>query len=206
MERLPHPPLEFKIPPDVRILRAKDLLWRIYFRGGRYPTNWNQFRHFGPTSSRFDHQFPPSRAQSRGILYAAGEANGIMTAIAETFQETKLIDRHRDSPWLAGFRLEQDTRLLDTTGLWLIQAGGNMALNSGVRVMSRRWSRRIYRSYPDLEGLWYPSSLTNQPAVALYERATPSLPGAPHFNRALADPTILGGLSQLAAQLNYSLI
>lgn len=206
MERLPRPPLQFKTHPDAKVLRAGDILWRIYFRGGRYPVNWNQFRHFGPTSSRFDHQLPPPKNQSRGVLYAAGEANGIMTAIAETFQETKVVDRHRDSPWLAGFRLEQNARLLDTTGLWPIRAGGNMALNSGARVMSRMWSRRIYRSYADMTGVWYPSSLTNEPAVAFYERATPCLPNVPHFNRALADPTILGGLSQLAAKLNYSLI
>lgn len=205
MERLSRPPLRFKTPPDAKVLRAGDLLWRIYFRGGRYPVDWNQFRHFGPTSSRFDHQFPPPKNQSRGILYAAGEANGVMTAIAEIFQETKVVDRHRDSPWLAGFRLERDARLLDTTGLWPIRAGGNMALNSGARVLSRMWSRRIYRSYSDMDGIWYPSSLTNQPAVALYERAGPCLPSVPHFNRALADPTILGGLSQLAASLNYSL-
>lgn len=205
MESLRRPPLEFRTPPDAKVLSPGDLLWRIYYRGGRYPSHWNQFRHFGPTSGRFDHHLPPPKNQGRGILYAAGGPNGVMTAIAEIFQNTKVVDRLRDDPWLAGFRLGRDARLLDTTGLWPVRAGGNMALNSGVRVMSRAWSRRIYRSYPDIEGMWYPSSLTNQPALALYERAAASLPGAPHFNRALADPLILAGLSQLAGKLDYSL-
>lgn len=41
----------------------------------------------------------------------------------------------------------------------------------------RGWSRGAYKAYPEILGLYYPSSMyANQPAAALYERAKPLSP------------------------------
>jgi hypothetical protein len=104
-------------------------------------------------------------------MYTATGANALRTVIAEVFQQTRLIDRGRGEPWVAAFRLAEEISLLRTDRLWPVQAGGNLAINSGSREKARAWSRVVYDSYPTLSGIWYPSSLTNQPCAALYERA-----------------------------------
>jgi hypothetical protein len=45
------------------------------------------------------------------------------------------------------------------------------------------WSRVIYDSYPSVEGISYPSSITNHECVALYERGAHALPSRTIFNR-----------------------
>lgn len=207
MDRLPPPPkaLPGLDDGDVRALAAGTLLWRIYFRGGEHPGEWDRFRTFGPTTSRFDHHTRPKREQRRGIVYAAHGPSAVLTALAETFQHTRVVDRVRREPWLAGFALAQDVTLLDTGGWWPLRAGGNMAINSGSRAMAREWSRAIYRNYTDVAGICYPSSLANEPAVALYERAEEALPDRPMFNESLASPKLLAGLSELADAIRYGL-
>jgi hypothetical protein len=205
MQSLPSAPKIFPVPPDAYRLVGGTKLWRIYYRGGKYATTWNAFRNFGPTSSRFNHHTYPKRLQKRGILYATTGSDAICTAIAEAFQDTRLVDRHRNDPWLASFSLASDVILLNTGGDWPVQVGGDMAINSGSRNKAREWSRSIYRNYPNIKGIWYPSSLTNQPCVALYERAAKSLPIAPAFNESLASPKLFAALTQLAARLKYTL-
>lgn len=205
MESLPLAPKRFPVPADPHRLKAGTKLWRIYYRGGKHPTAWNTFRYFGPTGGRFDHHTYPKRLQGRGILYATVGRDAIFSAIAEFFQDTREVDREFNAPWIASFPLTGDLLLLNTSGDWAVRAGGNMAINSGSRNKARQWSRSIYRNYTDIEGILYPSSLTNQPCVALYERAARSLPVAPTFNDSLASPKLFAGLTQLAARLNYVL-
>ena len=70
-----------------------------------------------------------------------------------------------------------------------------------------RWSRAIYSAYPDIEGLYYPSSMAaNRPAFALYERAVSAIPRAPAFHRPLSDPTLLTLLRNVARDLGYVLL
>jgi hypothetical protein len=206
VERLPPPHRHFPVGASFHTCSVGVRLWRIYFRRGKYPSSWNDFRHFGPTSSRFDHQTLPKRLQARGILYATHGSNAVLTALAEVFQETRHIDRKRNDPWLAAFDLAVPVKLLDLSGTWPIRAGGNMAINSGGRGRAREWSRKIYSSYTDADGLWYPSSLVNRPAVALYERAARAMPGAPVFNRPLTSPALANGLLKYADQLSYTLL
>jgi hypothetical protein len=205
MEFLPPAPKKFPVAPEAYRLEAGVMLWRIYFRAGQRATAWNAFRHLGPTNSRFNHHTFPKRIQDRGIIYATTGRDAICTALAETFQDTRLIDRYRDEPWIVGFSLAKDLILLNTGGSWPVRAGGNMAINSGSRKNARDWSRAIYRSYPNIRGIFYPSSLTNQPCVALYERAAKNLPVMPAFNESLASPKLFAGLTQLASRLNYAL-
>ena len=206
MEALPDPPARFSIPPILQTCAAGTRLWRIYFGVGAHPGRWNAFRYFGPiTSSRFDHHLPPRQAQTRGILYATLGPHAILTALGEVFQETRVIDRRRNEPWLAAIDLAGTVPLLDTGGDWPVRAGGNMAINSGNRGQARSWSQVIYDSYTDIQGIWYPSSITNRECAALYERASGALPPAPAFNERLDSPKLLAWLSQLAEALNYDL-
>lgn len=94
--------------------------------------------------------------------------------------------------------------LLDLAGTWPTKAGASMAINSGRRDRARAWSLRVYEDYPAVEGLHYASSMdSNQPAVALYERAQDALPVRPLFHRALADPGLTGAVARAALLFNY---
>lgn len=207
MPKFPEPPDAgelSRVPLEERILVAGSILWRIYFRGGHHPSFWNTFRAYGPTRSRFDHHLAPPRAQERSILYGAAQGP---TALAEVFQDTRLIDRAARDPWLVGFALLKPLRLLDLTGVWPTRAGASMVLGSGPRPRAQRWSRSIYQAYPEIAGLYYPSSMhANRPAVALYERAERALAPAPVFHRPLLDPALLPVLRHVALDIGYGLV
>jgi len=212
MPKFPEPPGADElreIPPDELVLTAGTPLWRIYRRGGRHPTLWQSFRHFGPLNGRFDHHLPDPDGepefQERGIYYAAED---LITCLAEVFQDTRAIYRNAgDQPWVVGFELASPLRLLNLTGAWPTRAGASMALNSGPRPRARRWSRAIYEAYPRLQGLYSASSMHgNRPALALYERASDALPRHPLVHRPLNDPALLGGLDRAAVEIGYDLL
>ena len=210
--KLPWPPPAVELAtlePDIYVLPAGSLLWRVYARGGPFPTAWRDVRHFGPLiSARFDHHLPDSDGrpchQARGILYAA---DSIVTCLAEFFQETRTINRSRREPWLVGMETVADLVLLNLRDVWPTRAGASMALNSGDRARVRRWSRIIYEAYPSVEGLWYCSSMNaNNPSLALYDRGRHAIPAVPTFHRALADPTMFLWLAEAADRLRYGLV
>lgn len=207
MPKFPEPPsaaVLADVPPEIRELAEGEVLWRLYFRGGRHPTFWNTFRSFGPTGSRFDHQMPPPRLQVCRILYSALKGP---TCIAEVFQDTRVIDRAARDPWLAGFELIQPLVLLDLSGVWPTRAGSSVALSTGPRPRARRWAQVIYEAYPKVQGLFYPSSMHgNRPAVALWERGAGAMPPRPIFHRPLLDPALLPVLSRVARDLGYGLV
>ena len=198
-----------RLAPAVVSLRTGTLVHRIYRRGGAYRSSWATLRDFGPTDARFDHHVADAtgapQRQDRAIGYYALD---IPTALAEAFQSGRLVDRQRDQPWLASFHLVRDLHLLDLTGTFAVQAGGSMKLGSGPRSWSQNWSRAFYECYPEVEGLYYPSSLTNLPAMAIYERvlsASP-FPAAPLLHRALADPLLIDALREATAMIGYDLM
>ena len=210
MAKLPEPPTATElrgIGPEAMVLPAGTRLYRIYSRGGNHPAGWGRMRHYGPVATaRFDHHSEPAGVQERGILYAASGGDAIATCVAEAFQEGRLVDTHRDDPWLACFALAEDVPLLNLTGKWPTRAGASSNVNSGPRPRCRRWSRAVYEAFPDLRGLFYASSMNGgQPAVALYERAAGPLPPTPAFNRPLSDPALLVGLGRIASALGYGL-
>lgn len=207
-DRLTPPPAVDEIraiPAEIHVLPAGALLWRIHFGAGTHPSRWNGFRSFGPTGARFDHQPPPpKRHRTRAILYASESGT---TSLAEVFQQTRVIDRHADSPALAAFVLTRDLRLLDLTGAWPTRAGASMAVHSGSRATARAWSRAIYAAYPHVEGLRYASSMNaNQPAFALYERARSSLPMTASLDLPLATPALAATLAAAAVHFGYALV
>jgi hypothetical protein len=192
------------IPPDIRTLPEGTRLWRIYFQGGEHSVAWNTFRYFGPLNSRFDHHLSPTATQDRGTLYASVDG---AVPFAEVFQEDRVIDRRRNSPWLVGFDLATPVALLDLAHDWPTRAGASAAIGSGPRRRARRWSQRIYDAYPAIAGLWYPSSMGgNRPAIALYERALPALPSHPVFHRALADPALTAIVLRVAGRFGYGMV
>ena len=193
------------IAPEVHLLPAGVVLWRVYFRTGAHPGRWNGFRSFGPMGARFDHHPPPRRRnRTRAILYASDSGP---TCLAEVFQDTRVIDRFADTPELVAFRITRDLQLLDLTGAWLTRAGASMAINSGSRALARRWSRAIYSAYPQVDGLRYASAMNaNQPAFALYERARSLLPAAPATALRLTTPGLAAVLAAAATRFGYALL
>lgn len=204
MPKFPEPPPLLAVAPEPHVLLAGTRLWRIWMSSGAHPTTWGGFRFFGPTAARFDHHDAPAMVQRRGILYAALAPT---TCLAEVFQATRVVDRLARDPWLAAFELTSDVVLLDLFGAWPTRAGASMAIASGPRPRARRWSRTIYASYPDMAGLYYPSSMhANAACVALYERASAAIPSAPAFDRALADPALATRLATAASRIGYRLV
>jgi hypothetical protein len=187
------------------LLPAGSEWWRLYYLEGPFPTAWNAFRFFGPiTTARFDHHESPPHLQQRGVLYLAPTGPACIT---EVFQAVRVIDRTRRQPWLVGLAVTRPLRLLDLCGVWPTRAGASMALSSGPRPRARRWSAAIYAAFPDIDGLWYPSSMfANTPVVALYERGADALPTAPFFHAPLAHPGLAVPLYRLSQQLRYSLV
>ena len=166
---------------------------------------WNQLRSHGPVASgRFDHHEPPPRTQQRAILYAAAEGP---TCLAEVFQDTRVVARQHNEPWIVAFALEAQLALLDLTGSWPTRAGASMAIHTGPRPRAQRWARAIYAAYPAVQGILYSSSMNaGRPALALFERAQPALPAHPRLNRALAEAPLLVPIANAAARLGYRVV
>jgi hypothetical protein len=188
---------------ETRRLSAGTELWRVYFRGGDHPSPWCAFREFGPAGGRFDHHEPPPRPQGRRILYAADTA---LAALAEVFQDARLVDRHARSPWLVAFRLAADLDLLNLTGTWPERAGC-ASIGSGPPAGARAWSRALHEAFPAIHGLYYVSSThASAASVALYERAEHAVRPPPTFHRPLADPALRTALKNAARTLGYGLV
>lgn len=197
---------------DVRRLAQGTRIWRIYFRGGERPAEWNRFRFFGPVRrGRFDHHLLPRRTQSRGVVYgvpALGRRrDAMLTCVAETFQEDRTIDPSRRDPWLVGFALAASVTLLDVTSGWTTRAGGNQAICSGDRRRAQGWARAAYERYVDVQGIFYATSTFGPGrAAALFERAADAIPPRPVFHRPLKDPGLRGFLEHAASDLDYELL
>ena len=209
MAKLPRTPdREYlrRLPPSLISLTTGTLLHRIYRRGGDYPTQWSDFRHFGPTIARFDHQERDStgraHVQTRGILYLALD---VSTALAEAFQKRRTVNRTHLQPWIVSFKLLNGLSLLDLTGTFCVRAGGSMKLVSGPPVFAQNWSRAFYECYEGIHGLYYPSSLTNRPVIALYERALSvnPFPDTPALHRELSSSLLIDPLREACQEIGY---
>lgn len=194
--------------PALRELTDNELWHRIYRRGGEHPTRWDALRYFGPTDARFDHHLRDSRGephtQDRGIIYLASD---IPTCLAEVFQTNREVDRRDRHPWLASFRLQSTLAILDLTDTFPVQVGGSMKLVSGPRRYAQNWARGFYEAYPAIDGLYFNSSMTNSPVLALFERglAKRPFPTTPKFHRSLADPLLLIPIQEACADIGYKL-
>lgn len=210
MAKFPQPPgVEAlrRISPETIPLSAGTALARVYFAAGRHPSRWNRFRRFGPTGARWDHQLPNGaghpQQQTRTVLYCAPDVD---TCIAEVFQATRRIDRTRDAPWLVVFALREQVTLLDLRGAFATTIGASTAIHSGPRSRARAWARELHEAYPDVQGVFYGSSMNGHaPAVVLNERAEAAIPERPLFHRSLSDDTLVEILQWTALRLRYGL-
>jgi hypothetical protein len=182
-------------------------LWRIFNTDSRSGRAWNQFRTFGPTESRFDHhpQDPPARMHADyGILYAT---EAYVTAFAEFFQRTRMINRTRKQLRLVEFALQEPLILLDLTGSWMLKVGGGPQIATGDRAQARKWSRVFHPAFPEIDDVCYPASLNTAWRVyALYERAERAMPSAPILYAPLADPLIAPYLSVAESATHYDVV
>lgn len=197
--------LQKTTPATIRLKKGTEL-WRIYFRGGRHPTRWNEFRHVGPVDARFDHHkgAKPSK-QTRSVLYAAIDP---LTCLAEVFQKQRVLKRSQSDGWLVGFATTGDIELLDLTGRFPTQVGASMGLMTGPRSISRNWARGFYTAYTEVQGIRYPSSMyANAPVIVLNDRAERLgvIPEQPSFHRSLSDPSLITFLRNAAYDLGYLL-
>jgi hypothetical protein len=195
------------ITPQILTLEPDTMLARIYFAAGFHPARWNEFRRFGPTAARWDHHLPDPQGaacvQNRAVFYCASD---IDTCVAEVFQATRRIDRTRDAPWLVVLRLREAITLLDVRGTFATRIGASTAIHSGPRARARAWAREFYDAYPDIQGLYYGSSMNGHaPAVVLNDRAQQAMPERPEFHRALNDDLLVEPLQHIALRLSYGL-
>ncbi|HEX3790020.1 MAG TPA: RES family NAD+ phosphorylase [Pseudonocardiaceae bacterium] len=216
MARLPPPPaptlLAGFLRPDEDIVHVQPTtrLVRVFAVGGRHPQQWDTFRRTGPLPhARFDPHPPGPRGRAiddplNGVLYFG---LSVRTSVAEVFQDTSIVDRLTRKPYLVVFRPNRPLRLLDLAGLWPTRAGASQEISSGPRDRTREWARAIRAVYPDLDGLWYRSSMdSGNPAICLWDPpAGDALPDHPDVLVPLDHPGLDVPLSRICTALNYTL-
>lgn len=217
MARLPQPPapaaLRSLLRPDedVVAVRSGARLVRVFVAGGRHQQRWNTFRHTGPlVHARFD-PHPPGPGGTRqhsadhGVLYFG---LSVRTSVAEVFQQTSVVDRTTRRPHLVVFRPRRTLRLLDLTGLWPTRAGASQEISTGPKDVTQVWARTIRAAFPDLDGLWYRSSMdSGDPAVCLWDApAATALPAQPDVLLPLDHPGLDVPLARVCDSLNYTLL
>jgi hypothetical protein len=206
MARLPQPPdpaeLAALLRPeeDIVAVHPATRLVRVFTVAGRHPQQWNTFRRAGPLPhARFDPHPPgprgrPTDAPGHGVLYFG---LSVRTSIAEVFQDTSVVDRLTRRPFLVVFR---PTRTL--------RAGASQEISSGPRDRTQEWARAIRLAHPDLDGLWYRSSMdSGNPAVCLWDPpAGAAMPVSPDVLVQLDHPGLDLPLARICEELNYTLL
>lgn len=214
MSKLPEPPsidTLKEIFPITRTLPKGTRIYRIFRAQSKHNVYWNTFRHYGPTSARFDHHLLGDNREpqiaNRGILYGATGPDAVPTCLAEVFQATRTINRQDGAPVVCAFTLQKPLDLLDLTGSFATQIGASMLINSGPRPRARRWAQNLYAAYPSAHGILYPSSMyANKPAVALFERSQPALPRYPDVHRQMNDPALESVILKTAHAIRYRVV
>jgi hypothetical protein len=217
MARLPSPPAEtvlreiFRPAEDVVTVHPETRLTRIFSARSSHPQTWNAFREVGPLPhARFDPQQPaadgrPVVDSGVGVLYFG---LSVRTCVAEVFQSTSAVDRDTKGPHVVVLRPRRPLRLLDLTGLWPTRAGGSQEISSGPKAMTQRWARAIRAAHPDLDGVWYRSSMdSGAPAICLWDPpASSALPDEPDFLDELRSTGLDVPLGRICRELNYMLL
>lgn len=216
MARLPLPPDHASLRQllrgeDVRVVPETTRISRIFTARSTHSQFWNAFRSFGPLPhARFDPHEPgqdggPSQNTHTGVLYFG---LSVRTSIAEVFQTTSTVDRVTKGPHLVVLRPRRPLRLLDLSGLWPTRAGASQGISSGPKSTTHQWARAIRAAYPDLDGLWYRSSMdSGEPAMCLWSpQAADALPAQPDFLAPLNHPGLDVPLGRVCEQLGYVLL
>jgi hypothetical protein len=127
-------------------------------------------------------------------------ASDFATAVVETFQRTGKIDPHSDRPKGTSWMATRPLRLLRLTDDWGLRNSASASLTSAPQSTCRAWARAIRETWPDLDGLWTPSTLTGRANITLWAPAKDAFPAAdgPAFSEYLADDLLWRQLSHLA--------
>lgn len=187
-------------PDDLRTLEATTL-WRIHTTIGPYRSGWDEFRTAGPLNSRWEpHPTPFGDYAPTGVIYASLDTT---TCFAEVFQSTRVIEASRGRT-LSGWTPRRPLRLLDLTSHWPIRNGAAAALHAAPRSTTRAWTRWIVAEYPDLDGVYAPSTMSGRPIVALFSpQASASMPARPDFTRSLDYGAVAPYITAAAATLGW---
>lgn len=163
---------------------------------------WNGFRTFGPVrTARFDpHPLPRGEHPGNGVIYTALD---VPTAVAEVFQQDRIVPA-TSAVNLTSWTPTHDLQLLDLTGDWALRNGASYALFAAPRSICRTWSREIRTTWPDIDGLWVPSTMTGQTMIALYQPAGDAFPAVPAFSRPLNNPYVWELVSDAATKVGYN--
>lgn len=154
-------------------------------------------------SRPWDPHREPLGVDTAGVLYASTD---VATALAEVFPATRLIDTRAGVPRLTAWEPVRPLRLLDLSGIWLIRNGASVALIAAPRPTCRRWAAAILATWPHLDGLAVPSTMTNALNVVLWNPAADSLPEAPLFSRPLEDPLVWSIARAAATDIGYRIL
>jgi len=202
-----------RVPRHPLTVRADEVvefggpLWRIHRTAGPHAIPWNALRRFGPlTSMRFDPHpvgAGPEEHPRIGVHYNAID---IVTAVAETFQRTRLVDPYSYRPTLTGWTPGRPLRLLDLAGPWALRNGAAQSLAAAPRSVCRNWAREIETQLTDLDGLLAPSTMTGSANVVLWQRGADGIPSAPQFSRPLDHPDVRRLLRSACVAIGYRLI
>ncbi|MGM1062040.1 RES family NAD+ phosphorylase [Saccharothrix sp. Mg75] len=217
MPRLPMPPSPAVLQAGLR--RTEDIvavhratrLVRVFHVKGMHPQRWNSFRYTGPLPhAAFDPQplgegGAPTTSSEHGVLYFS---LSVRTSIAEVFQSVPVVDRRTRSPFLVVVRPRRTLRLLDLAGLWPTRVGASQEISSGPSSHTHAWARAIRTAYPELDGLWYRSSMdSGAPLICLWDPpAASALPSFPDVLLPLEHPGLDLPLERVCEELNYTLL
>jgi hypothetical protein len=178
--------------------------WRIHATAGQHPAAWDDLRTWGPVAKcRFDPHEPPPRHQAEGVMYLAAD---LASALAEVFQENRIINPTTNHAYLTGFAPTRGLRLLDLTGDWPLHIGASHNISSGRKDLTRTWARALRRRWPDADGLLHLSSMNGGTLATLWNPARSSLPDRPDFSEALAHPGLRDHLAAAAKRIGYELV
>lgn len=210
MSRRPRPKTP-RTPPTGLDLISEDLieytgvLWRVHRTAGAHVLPWNRFRTYGPLPSmRWDpHPGEAPAAGSDGVLYAAAD---IATCLAEVYQASRVVDTVSGAPALTAWSPLRALRLLDLTGTWPLRNTASAALTAAPRGVCRQWARAIGTTWPDLDGLYAPSTMTGRPNAVLWQPAADSTPDLPAFSRPLSTPMVWSIAQAAAVEIGYGIL
>jgi hypothetical protein len=207
----PPKPKAPRTPPEPLIREPHDIadytgtLWRVHRTEGEHVLPWNKLRTYGPLPSmRWDtHPGPHPSSGAEGVLYAAAD---VATSLAEVYQTTRVIDTRAGAPTLTAWQPQRRLRLLDLSGTWLLRNTASAALLAAPRSICRRWARAIYTTWPELDGLYVPSTLTGRATIVLWNAAADSIPAMPSFSRPLTHPLVWSITQAAAAEIGYHIL
>ena len=149
------------------------------------------------------HPGPQPISAAEGVLYAAAD---VATTLAEVYQITRVIDTQAGAATLTAWQPQRRLRLLDMSGTWLLRNTASTALLAAPRSICRRWARVIYTTWPELDGLYAPSTLTGRANIVLWNAAADSMPAMPSFSRPLTHPLVWSIAQAAAAEIGYRIL